>query len=72
MHDTAGSFKDQEGQPEMAEDAKRPATTAAIDVQLALDFGFEYFQVLVDAAGSHAAEFTVNQREVGKNGQAKG
>jgi hypothetical protein len=55
----------------VAQDTKRPASAAAIDVQFGLDFGFEYFEVFVDAAGGHAAEFSINQGEVGKNGQAK-
>jgi hypothetical protein len=56
----------------MAEDAECAATAAAIDVQLGLDFGFEYFQVFVDAAGGHATELAINERQVRKNGQAKG
>ena len=72
MHDAARSFKNQERQPEMAQDTEGAAAAAAIDVQLGLDFGFEDFQVLVNAPGGHATEFAVNERKVGKNGQAKG
>src|ERR1700730_4457759 len=71
MNHAARCFKDQEGQPEVAENAEGAAAAATIDVQLGFDFGFEDFEVFVDAAGGHATELTINQRQIGKNGQAK-
>jgi len=53
----------------MAEDAERAPTALAPDFQLRLDFCLEDVQVFVDAAGGHAAEFAVDQSEVGKDGQ---
>jgi len=53
------------------EDSECPPAAAAIDLQLWLDLRFKNFQMLVDAPRSHAAQFAVNQRQVGENGQGK-
>ena len=69
IHDPSRCLQHQERQPEMAEDAKRAAATLALDFQLRFDFRFEDFQMFVNAARGHTAEFAVDQSEVGKNRQ---
>ena len=53
----------------MAQYAEGPPAAPPVDFQLRFDFRFEDFQVLMDAAGGHAAKFAVDQCHVGKNGQ---
>jgi hypothetical protein len=53
----------------MAENTKRAAAALPLDLQLRFDFRFKDFQMFVDAARGHAAQFAVDQRQVGKNGQ---
>ena len=72
IDDAARGFQNEKGEPEMAEDTERAAAAAAIDFELWLDFGFEDFEVRVDAAGGHAAEFAIDQRQIGKDRQAQG
>ena len=69
IHHAARGFQHQKCQPEMAEDSKRAAAALPPDSQLRFDFRFENIQMFVDAAGGHAAEFAVDQSQVGKNGQ---
>jgi len=53
----------------MPEDAKGAASALPLDFQLRFNFRFENLQMFVDAARGHAAQFSVDQSEVGKNGQ---
>ena len=69
INDAARGFENEKREPEVAEDAERAAAAAAIDFELGLDFVFKDFEVRVNAASSHAAEFAVDQREIRKNGQ---
>src|SRR6266853_2687867 len=71
IHHTARGLQNQEREPEVPEDAKRAAAAAPIDLELGLDFGFENFQVFVNAPGGHTPKFAINQRQVGKYGQAE-
>src|SRR5215469_14500494 len=64
-------LQNHEGQPEMAQDAERPAAALSADSQLWLDFCFENFEMLMNTAGCHAAKLAVNEREIGKDRQTK-
>jgi len=55
VHHSSRRLEHQERQPEVPEDSEGPPTAAAIDLQLWLDLRFKDFQMLVDAARSHAA-----------------
>src|SRR5260370_32678859 len=71
IHHAARRLQHQKRQPEVPQDSESSPAAAAIDFQLWLDLRFEDFQVLMDAAGSHAAEFAVNQGQVGENGKVE-
>ena len=71
VNDAARRFQHDKRQPEMPEDTECAAAAAAIDFEFRLDFRFKNFQVFVDAPRGHAAEFAVDQRQVGKDRQAQ-
>src|SRR5882762_6609516 len=71
VNHAARSLQHQERQQEMSEDAKRAPAAFPVDFEFWLDFRFKYFQMFVDPACGHAAQFAVNQSQVGKNRQGK-
>jgi hypothetical protein len=46
--------------------------SVTVHVETRLDFGFEGFEMIVDAAGVDAAEFAEGAVEVGKHDEAEG
>jgi hypothetical protein len=55
----------------MAQNAEGAPAAAPVNFQLGLDLRFENVEMPVDAASGHAAQFAVDQRQVGKNRQRK-
>ena len=51
---------------------KASAARSTVHVETRLDFGFESFEVVVDAAGVDAAEFAEGAVEVGEDDEADG
>ena len=70
--DTASGDGGDENQPEAREHAEGERGAVTVHVEARLDFGFEYVEVVTDAAGVHAAEFAEGAVEVGKDDEADG
>ena len=71
VHHAARRLQHQESQPEVPDDPKRASAALAVDLEFWLDLRFKDFQMLVNAARRHAAQFAVNQGQVGENRQGK-
>src|SRR5262249_42478658 len=71
IHHAACRLQHQKCQPEMPENPEGSPAALAVDVQLWLDLRFEYVQVLVDAPGCYPPELAIDQRQIGKDGQAQ-
>jgi len=69
IKNAARGFENKKREPEVAEDTKCAARATAIDFQLGFDFGFKNVEMLVNGTSGHAAEFAINEREVGKDRQ---
>ncbi len=69
IDDASRGFEHEKREPEVAENAERAAAAAAVNFELRLDFVFKNVEMFMDSAGGHTAEFAVNQREIGKDGQ---
>src|ERR1700722_13026308 len=68
----AGGEGGDQDEPKTSEQAEGQGGAARLHVETRLDFGFESFEVTVNAAGVYSAEFAVDAVEVGKKNQADG